>query len=258
MKELSGIERKQPEQLAMMLALPDDPAECNRIGEELWIGLTLRYQQIASVQDVQLLAKPPENPDQRRDYQVALQRFDDYILDQFGVWGPAMLTSREVVRILFRWKSLRPDLFEKMGKQLALHSRIFRGEKSAPLSEGSEEFADAAIVELGILLRRQRDEFHRRPAVTPRCDRIAEWMKFEMEAHPDDFPGLYAHRGQLHGYVRNYLPQRNKKAAQELESGRIRADSLFYQWYAASTNRSARDVRNLISRRRSKKLSSSK
>lgn len=235
--------------LGTMVAPPEDPVECNRIGDELWIGLTLRYRETASARDVELLAKPPENPAKDRDYLMALKRFDAYILEQFAEWGWRMLMSREVVRILARWEGLDPDALETCGKKLALKSKIFRGEKAAPFSEGIEQFADGAITELQSLLRIQRDEFARRGTVA-RCDRIAEWMKLEIESRPADFPRLHAHLGQLAAYVQTYLPTRNPKAARMLESGIVRADSFFYMWYAVCTNRNVRDVRNQISRRR--------
>jgi hypothetical protein len=247
----SAIEVKQaPPPLAMMDAPPEDAAECDRIGNELWIGLALRYEQIAPMHDIVLLRNRPANHAKHEGYQLALKRFDEYLLNQFAEWGWRMLLSTEVIRMLARWEARHPELLERLGPALALKSRVFRGEKSAPLLEDIETFADDAIVELKTLLRMIRDDFRKRRGPRPRCERIAEWMKLEIETRPEDFPKLYPHVGQLHGYVANYLPARNKKAASMLESGEIRPDSFFYQWYAVSTNRSVKDVRNLISRRR--------
>jgi hypothetical protein len=173
-----------------------------------------------------------------------------------SVSGWRMLLSKEVIQTLARWEALHPELLEGLAPALALKSRIFRGEKSAPLLKGVESFADDVIVELKTLLRIMRDDFLTRRGPDRRCDRIAEWMKLEIEARPEDFPKLYPHVGQLHGYVANYLTlARNKKAASMLESGRIRPDSFFYQWFAVATNRSVKDVRNLISRRRTQSSS---
>jgi hypothetical protein len=256
MKTMTGESKSAAPSLEMMGGPPEDSAEYNRLGDELWIGLTLRYQKIAPPQEVELLGKPPENPLEDREYVVALKRFDEYILDQFAMWGWRLLLSKEVVRILARWEGLRPDLLERCGQRLAVKSRTFRGEKSVPFPDDIAQFADGAIVELQSLLRRQRDEFARRGFVA-RCDRIAEWMKLEIEARPSDFPRLHDSLGQLHSYVKIYLPAHNPKAARTLESGTIRADSFFYQWYAVSTNRSVRDVRNQISLRRRQTLNHS-
>jgi len=128
-----------------------------------------------------------------------------------------------------------------------LKSKIFRAEKQAPLPEGVEEFADGAIEELGRLLRLQRDEFGQRPTV--RCARIAEWMKAEVEARSSEFRWLFPELAQLHAFVAN-LPQQNPTMARRLERGDLRAQGFFYQWYAAFTNRSPKDVENRISRRR--------
>lgn len=238
-----------------MEAPPEDSAECERIGNELWIGLALRYAQIASEQDVELLKNCPPNDTKEEKYRLALRRFDEYLLEQFREWGWRMWLSKEVVRAVARWEARHPDLLEGLGPALVLKSRVFRGEKAAPLLTGIETFADEVIVELKTLLRIMHDDFRKRRGPRLRCDRIAEWMKLEIEGRPQDFPKLFPHAGQLHGYVANYLPERNKKAARMLESGEIRPDSFFYQWFAVATNRSVKDVRNLISRRRTQSSS---
>jgi hypothetical protein len=240
--------------LATMIEPPINVADREEIGNQLWIALIMRYEQIASFSDVQLLSSPPAT--RGRDYAVALRRFDEYILEQFGEWGWRMLMSREVMKTIARWEAEDPDRLERLGDKLALKSRIYRGEKTAPLTEGIEGFADNVIAELKILLNMQRDEFVRR-AVPAKCDRIAEWMKQRVEEHPSDFPLLRANLAQLHGYV-STLPIRNKAGAAAFERSEIRADSFFYQWFAACTNRNVKDVRNQISRRRTTKLSSQK
>jgi len=243
--------------LAVMTGPPGDPAEYKRAGDELWTGLLYRYQQTATARDLELLQHPPHNPLQDREYQLALRRFDEYILEQTGVWGWRMDMSSEIVRVKARWESTNPGFLERYGQKQGLKSRTLRGEKSAPFLEGDEQFADDAILELKSLLRRQREEFGRRGTV-PRCDHIAEWIRLEIESRPMDYPRLRAHLGQLHGYVANYLPIYNKKAAAMLESGGIRADSFFYGWYAAAHQRSVPAVRNEISRRRRQTQSSQK
>jgi hypothetical protein len=237
--------------LAMMQVPPEDPAECDRIGNELWLGLALRYERIAPARELELLRRGPgHQTEPSPDYLWAEKQFDEFLLGMFAEFGWRMLLSKELVRTVARWESLHPELLERLGSALALKSRIFRGEKSAPLLEGTESFADETIEELRRLLRLMRDDFRQRTGPPPRCERIAGWMKVEIEAHPKDFPNLHAHLGQLHAYVANYLPAKNKKAARLLESGAVRAESFFYQWYAVATNRSVRDIRNLISRRR--------
>lgn len=81
--------------------------------------------------------------------------------------------STEIIKIKARWEAFNPDFLERYGRQQALKSKIFRGEKAAPLVEGIEKFADATILELQSLLRLERDEFRRRLGPTPSCDRIA-------------------------------------------------------------------------------------
>ncbi len=236
--------------LATMELPPTDPAEREEIGAQLYEGLCLRYEQIAPQQDVHLLRTAPANSTDR-EFLMARKRFDEYLIGQFAEWGWRMLMSRAILQTLARWEALDPDLCESVGKALARKSRVYRGQKPAPFFEGIEKFADDAIAELQTLLRLQRNEFSRR-SVPAKCDRVAEWLKVEIESRPADFPLLSANVAQLHGYV-STLPARSKKAARMLERGEIRADSLFYEWFAACTNRSVKDVRNRISSRRTQK-----
>jgi hypothetical protein len=212
---------------------PEDPAECARIGDELWIALRLMYQGQTSKADLDLLNTAPANGMATRQYLYALGQFHEFILEQFAQWGWRMLLSRDVLRILAQWESLNPQALERLGKAFARKSRTFRGETSANFPKGIEVFADEAIVELKRLLRVIRNESHRR-GPPMRCDRIAEMMKAEIESKLEDFPRLAASLGQLHGYVALYLPSRNKKAATLLESGEMRADIFFYQFLASA------------------------
>ncbi len=236
----------------MMQAPPENPEEYRRAGEDLWKVLWGHYQRIATARDAELLAKPPERHDRHREYQQALKRFDEYIVDQAGFWGWRMDMCSEVVRAKARWEATNPDLPARYGQQQTLKSKFFCGQKSAPIAQGMEEFADGAIVELQSLLRRQREEFtHRGP--NPRCEKIAAWMKVEIEARPADHPLLHATLGQLIGYVQN-LPRLNRKVATLLESGRLRPDSFFYQWFATAHAKSVKTVRNELSLRRRQAL----
>jgi hypothetical protein len=213
------------------------------------MALTVRYREIAPVGQIDLLANPPQDSIQHREYQLALRRFHEYILDQAAIWGWRMDMSSEVVRIKAWAEANEPKFLGKYGKQQELKAEYFCGGKPFPFPEHIEEFADGCILELRGLLRVQRGEFARR-RLMPRCERIAEWIKLEIETRPADFRHLYPYSGQLISYIRNHLPTRNPKSARELETGTVRADTFFYQWYAAATGRNFRDVQNQISLRR--------
>jgi len=245
--EANGTALAKPAALAVMEMPPDDAALCEQIGNEMWIGLALRYEQIALPSEVNLLKKGPAGQN-GKDYQLALRHFDEYVISQFAEWNCwPLLMSREVVRMVARWQVTDPELLERFGAALDLRSKIFRGEKPAPLLKDLDKFVDSSIVELQSLFRIMRDELLARKGPASRCDRIAAWMQSEIEGRPADFPNLFSHVLQLHGFVANYLPARNPKAAKLLETGGMRADSFFYLWYAASSNRSVKDVRNQVS-----------
>ena len=237
---------KRIEELGLMTAPPKDPAEYKRAGDWMWIIVTLYYKQNASARDFELLAKPPRSPDP--EYQVALKSFHESILEQAAVWGWRMDMSSEIVKIKSQWEALNADMLRRYGKQQSIESKISRGEARYPFPARIEEFADGAILELKAVFHMARVEFAKRK-VPPRCSRIAEWIKAEVESRPADFPWIYPCLGKLFAYI-VHLPAVNAKAATELESGRVRADSFFYLWYAISTRRTVPDVRNQISRRR--------
>jgi hypothetical protein len=245
-----AVKTKQVPQLATMAGPPDDPVECMLIGDQLWLGLVMRFQEGIPEGDRVLWRNPPLDVSKFPEHLRVLEAFDEFLLGQFAEWGWRMFLSRDIVRRVAEWEIHSPDLCRRLGEMLETKSKVFRGEKSAPFPEGIEKFADGATEELGRLLRIQRDEFAQRSVV--RCDRIAEWMKLTVESRSTEFPLLHAQLDQLHGYVAT-LPKRNPAAARSLERGDIRPEGFFYQWYAACTNRSAKDVQNRISSFRSQR-----
>lgn len=245
-----AVKTKQVPQLATMAGPPADPEECMRIGDELWSGLVVRFQESIPPGDALLFRNPPRDVSNSAGHMRVLNAFDEFLLGQFAEWGFRMFLSRDVIRRVAQWEMHSPDLCRRMGEMLETKSLVFRGEKSAPFPQGIEKFADGATEELSRLLRLQRDEFAQRSIV--RCERIAEWMKLTVEARSSEFPLLHAQLGQLHGYVTK-LPERNPAAARRLERGDIRPEGFFYMWYAACTNRNVKDVKNRISSFRSQR-----
>jgi hypothetical protein len=246
----SAVGAQKAPQLATMAGPPVDQEEWVRIGDELWVGLVMRFQQSIPERDALLFRNAPQDVSNSAQHLRVLNAFDEFLLGQFAEWGWRMFLSRDIVKRMAQWEIHSPDLCRRLGEMLEVKSRVFRGERSAPFPDGIEVFADEAIQELTRLLRIQRDEFAQRSVVS--CARIAEWMKLTVEARPSEFPLLHAQLGQLQGFVET-LPKRNPAAARSLEHGDMRPEGFFYQWYAACTNRSTKDVKNRISSRRSRK-----
>jgi len=242
-----AVDTKKSLQLAVMPGPPADREEWDRIGDELWVGLVLRFHETISERDSLLFRNPPKDVSNSPEHLRVLNAFDEFLLAQFAEWGWRMWMSRDIVKRMAQWEIYRPDLCRRLGEMWEIKSKVFRGEKVAPFPEDIEVFADGAIQELGRLLRIQRDEFAQRPVV--RCERIAEWMRLTIADRSSEFPLLRAQLEQLHGFVAT-LPQRNPAAARSLERSDIRPEGFFYQWYAACTNRSTKDVKNRISSRR--------
>jgi hypothetical protein len=239
---------KERPPLALMDAPPHDPIERDRIGNEIWMGIVLRFEARLSEPEKSLLRNPPADPKQSSEYKRLVHLFDDYLLSQFADFGWKLLMSRDVLDRVAIWESERTELVERLGRELVDRSRVFRGDKSAGFGERLEDFADKAVEQLHRLLSRLRDEFGKRN-VLPTCERIAAWMKLEIESDPERYPELLAELPQLVGWVES-LPSRNSQLAKTLVRCDMRAQGFFNQWYAACSHRSPRDVQNQISRRR--------
>ena len=241
--------RHEPLSLVSLTRPPVDPLKREEIGEQIWIGIHLRFQQSLSDDDRAPWNRPPEHPEESSEHLRLLRTFDEFLLGQFAEFGWRLLMSVGVLHRVSEWEKHAPDLLSRLGKQLELRSMVLRGEKCAPFGEDIDKFADPAIEELAILLHRQRAEVGRKREVVS-CENIAVWVRAEIAAHAREFPWLRANLEQLCGFIQN-MPKRKQTEARTLERGRMRADSFFYLWYASCSNRSVKDVRNQISRRRS-------
>lgn len=248
-KELSPIASAETPSLAAMTRPPADAAERERIGREIWTAFRFMFESGLSQRDTLLWHNPPSDVSQSPEHVRLLHAFDDFVLSQFAVWGWRLLMSAEVLQRVSEWEKHDPALLERLGKEMAVRSRVLRGEKSAPLGDGVEAFADGAIEELTRLLRRQREQFRAdRRGVA--CEEIADWMRAEIAARPSEFPLLRANLEQLHGFVHT-LPRSNPAAAKAFRRGDLRPRGFFTLWFALAHNRSVKDVQNILSARRS-------
>jgi hypothetical protein len=159
--------------------------------------------------------------------------------------------SAGVLQRLAEWEKHSPELLRRVGCELELRSRVFRGEKSAPLAEDIDRFADRAIPELDRLIRMQRDHFGSRTGASS-CQDVAEWMKQQVQGRASEFPSLGGNIAQLCGWVET-LPKRNPDAGRAVRRGTMRPSTFFHAWYADCSQRSLKDVKNQVSRRRSRR-----
>jgi hypothetical protein len=237
--------------LASMAKPPFDAREREAIGEQMWEAMLLRFEAGLSEKDRQLWHNPRERVEEAPEHLRLMHTFDAFLLGQFAEWGWRLLMSVHVIHRISEWEKHDPALLERLGRELALKSRVLRGEKAAPFAEDIDVFADGAIEELGRLLRLQRENFCKiRRGVS--CVTIAEWMQSEIRTRPTEFPLLKANLPQLHGFVHN-LPKADGAASRSLKRGDMRARGFFLLWYAQCSNRSVKDVQNELSRRRAQR-----
>src|SRR5205809_3839241 len=94
----SAIEARQTPQLLLMSAPPDDAIERQVIGNELWVGLVLRFEQTLSEEDLALWRNPPSNVSTFPEHLRVVNLFDEFLLRQFAEWGWRMFMSLDIVR----------------------------------------------------------------------------------------------------------------------------------------------------------------
>jgi hypothetical protein len=234
--------------LQQMTMPPDGAEERQNIGDQLWMGNVIRFQETLSEVEQVLWRNPPANISPNSQYARLIDKFDEYLVRECETkWGWRLLMSRDMLRRHAQWEMQKPELFEKMGHAMMTHARIVRGEEAAPLAEGVDLYADDAIEEMGRLLQLCRNEFLSRPVV--RCERIAAFMKLTVDSRRSEFPHLYGDLGQLEGFVSN-LPTINKEASQLLEKFDVRAEGFFTLFFATAHNRTVKDVQNRLSEMR--------
>jgi hypothetical protein len=141
--------------LVSMTRPPSDPLERDKIGEQVWIAICLRFVTSLSDRDRTLWAEPPARPEESPEHLRLLRSFDDFLLRQFAEWGWRLLMSANVLHRISEWEKHDPALLGRLGKELELRSKVLRGEKCAPFGEDIDKFADPTIEEVANLLRRQ-------------------------------------------------------------------------------------------------------
>ena len=146
---------------------------------------------------------PPENPQESPEHRRILNDFDDYLLGLFHTYGWRLLMSEEVLQRLAEWERRSPHLLKRLGEELALRSRVVRGDAPHPFDRDLYDFKEKASEELKVLLNKARTVFgsrHRRP----NCSQISEWMKTEVQSQPSSFFAPYTQT--YSSFVRSLRP----------------------------------------------------
>ena len=229
--------------LAIMKMPPVDSADRENLGQQVWTGLCLRFESELSEQDVKLWRNPPQ-PDEKisGDHLRLMNAFDAFLLERVRDLGWRLMMSAGFIQRLAVWEMHSPHLLKRLGNELELKSKIYRGEAKAPINL-SKQFIDGISEDLDRLLTRMRTRFGARRL--PSCADLALAMKAEIETQAPQFPWLYAERGQLHQYVEE-LNLRNPDDAYRLRSGDMRGREFFKKWYATSTHRKAGALRQAL------------
>ena len=235
--------------LATMALPPADPAKREKIGQQVWTGLCLRFESELSEQDFKLWQNPPEDKISG-EHRRLMNAFDSFLLDRARDFGWRLMMSEGFIRRLAVWEIHSLHLLKRLGNELELKSKIFRGEKKAP-TDISEDAVTGLCADLDRLLSRMRTKFGAQRR-TPSCADIARVMKTEIESVPIEFPWLFAERGQLYQYVEN-LELRNQEDADRLKCGDMRGREFFKKWYAAHTHRKPGALRQALFEQRSRR-----
>lgn len=233
--------------LPLMARPPMDPMTREVVSNQIWTGILRRFEGRLSPRDKKLWQSPPADPGRSPEHLRVMHMFDDFLLTQIGEQGPKLLMCVGTQQRLFEWRKHSPELLKRLGGELEHESLVFLGKEQARLPGDIDEFADKVIPELDLLLRLQRDHFG--PSTGAECREIAAWMKQKIQSRPLDFRELCGNIAQLCGWVET-LPARNQDAARRVRRGTMRPSAFFYLWYAESSKRSLKDIKNKISSRR--------
>jgi len=129
----------EPLSLVSLTRPPLDPLKREEIGEQIWIGIHLRFQQSLSDDDRALWSRPPERPEESREHLRLLRAFDEFLLGQFAEFGWRLLMSVGVLHRVSEWEKHAPDLLSRLGKQLELRSMVLRGSIPSTMQNGGHE-----------------------------------------------------------------------------------------------------------------------
>jgi hypothetical protein len=227
--------------LAALSHFPEDAFERDRIGEQMALAAFLRFEKKLSPNQLRLW----QNPTDCFDYMQLVRAFDEFLLELFEHFGPALFLSRQVLDRLLKWRRHRPELFKRLGQALEDHCRIFHGEQRAPIGGDFYAFKQLAVPELKQLFRKGRTVFALRRR-DPISLEIADWLLAQIEGAASQFPQLWPNRCQLHVFVAGL----DETQANLLASGKLPAAEFFYLWVGSTHGRDPKKVRDIISSRK--------
>jgi hypothetical protein len=248
-KEFAAMPIGERVPLALMAAPPTNPLERVVIGDQMWVGVVVRFESGLCERDRVLWQNPPARVTESPEHLRLMHAFDDFLLSMFAEFGWRLLMSVGAIQRISEWEKHNPMLLERLGTELAQRSKVLRGEGRARYPEDMDVFADVAIPELERLFRLKREKFGRH---RPSCTEVAEWIKSEVTRRPEEFPSLSRELLMLEGFVRN-LPTLNRDLAWAFERGNIGARRFIYEWFALCHGRSRKDLQNQISERRAQR-----
>ena len=237
-------------QAETMISPPESAAEREFYGEMLWANICDRFAQELSPLDRSLWLNPPKDPSKSTEHLRLLHSFDVFLLDQFVCFGPALLMSYDVLRRVFAWRVLDPQLHSRLGAALKLNARIARGEPDArfPITKELGAFKPQAKKELRTLFKKVRDEFARRNPrdCTPKA--IVDWIESAIKSQPRKvFVYLGGSLPQLKEFL---LAEDQEGTVLGIVTGRTRPAAFVDTWLARATGYSVERARQEASKSR--------
>lgn len=169
---------------------------------------------------------------------------DDVIFSQARTLGSKLLLCDAVLRRLIKWDSLSngPELWKRLGQEMAMHIRVVRGEAKLPLEDRMRAFRVDLKREHSLLRRWIRSQ--RQTSMD--TDELVALTRHYTEENPDSFRRLRANWTLFESFVRNepeWLTQRTLTSAAFADA-----------FLAKHTNRSEESLRQSISKMPSPKL----
>jgi hypothetical protein len=178
------------------------------------------------------------------------KEFDAFILSQAQCLGWRILLSDTILARIAKWEIPAekdgPRLFDELGKSLALHAGILRGEARRPVPREMYGFREKTKPELKVLLRKTKLFIAaNRPRGRQGWDEIIAYICRQIEGDSETFPILGGRLRGLKGflwYLQDSYPDTPASLAE-----RTPAD-FFKEWAGWAENRDPEALRQDVSK----------
>ncbi len=202
-----GIVRSIDVDLQAVDGIPLDPEKCKALRKGVGSVLTNLFYNALPQQKKDLFDRlNPDSACDENDRHILEKEFDAFILSQAHCLGWRILLSDTILARIARWEIPAekdgPKLLDELGKALALHARISRGEARRHVPQEMYACRKEMMPELRVLLRKTKAFIAvNRPRDRRGWDEIISYICQHIEGDSQTFPMLSGRLRWLKGFL---------------------------------------------------------